>query len=93
MRNLYSRTALIVALSYALLIAGIFIYGWRASDNEGRVWLFLFFGLPWSFVMLAVPSANEIVIGFLCFLALGLDVVTVYIFALSLVKIFSSHSD
>jgi hypothetical protein len=43
--------------------------------------------------MLAVPSANEIVIGFLCFLALGLDVVTVYIFALSLVKIFGNHSD
>ena len=93
MRSLYSRTALIVALSYAVLIASVLIYGWHTSDNEGRIWVFLIYELPWSLVFAAVSTANEIVIRSLDFVVFCLDIVTVYICALSLVKIFGNHSD
>ena len=83
MRNLFSRPAFVVTVGYAILLASAFIYGWRTWGGEDWIWGFFICGFPWSLVTFALSSVRwaasfELL---LSILAIGLDIITVYIFA------------
>jgi|HubBroStandDraft_6_1064221.scaffolds.fasta_scaffold34861_6 hypothetical protein len=82
MKMLFSRTALLVAVGYAVLIAVLLLAVWRVSDLEGRAADFLIIGLPWIFVLRSNSMAVYI-------LVLVLNAATVYVFVLSLVRVFT----
>jgi hypothetical protein len=85
MSRLLSRTALIAAISYSSAIAVLLVCLWRVSDFEGRAFGLLFIGFPWVLVFNRDGS-------FFYILALALNVVTVYILVLSLVRILARDS-
>jgi hypothetical protein len=82
MSTLFSRTALIVTSVYAVLIAVLLIWVWRGSDAEGQNVGLLIIGLPWIVVL----RSNSML---LYFVVLVLNATTVYVFVLSLVKVFA----
>jgi hypothetical protein len=82
MKTLFSRTALLVTVGYAVLIAVLLLAVWRVSDLEGRAADFLIIGLPWIFLL----GSNSMVV---YILVLVLNAVTVYVFVLSLVRVFT----
>lgn len=79
------RAALIATLSYAVVVATLLVVSWRNSDAEGRVFQMLFIGFPWVLALFPL-HVNSIVF---YFVALILNVVTVFIFALAVSKLFS----
>jgi hypothetical protein len=81
MSALFSRTALIVTFGYAVLIAVLLLWVWRGSDAEGPSVGLLIIGLPWIVVL----RSNSML---LYFVVLVLNSATVYVFVLSLVKVF-----
>ncbi len=81
MSKLYSRTALFATLCYAAAIAILLIYIWHGSDFEGRSVGMLIIGFPW---VLALRSDNL----FVYFLCVVLNAATVYLFVLSVVRLF-----
>jgi len=85
MSRLFSRTALIAAVSYSLAIAVLLVCVWRVADFEGRAFDLLFIGFPWVLVLHRDGS-------FFYILALALNVVTVYILVLSLARILARDS-
>jgi hypothetical protein len=86
MSRLLSRTALIAGSSYSLAIAVLLVCVWQVSDFEGRAFDLLFIGFPWVLVF----HRNTY---FFYFLALVLNVVTVYILVLSLVRVLARDSN
>ena len=82
MSTLFSRTALIVTFGYAVLIAVLLLWVWRGSDAEGQNVGLLIIGLPWIVVL----RSNSML---LYFVVLVLNATTVYVFVLSLVKVFA----
>lgn len=87
MKRFISRTAFVVALGYAGVITALLIAAWHFAEPEGLAFDLLFIGFPWSLVYVALPDHSPDV---LYFVAVFLNVVTVYTFVLALVKIFSS---
>jgi len=88
MRNLFSRPAFFVTVGYAILLASILIYTWRVSGGEDWIWGFLILGFPWSLVTFALSSVRwaasfELL---LSILAIGLDIITVYVFLFFIIK-------
>ena len=88
MRRFVSRTAFIVTVGYAILIAAALIAAWRVLDLEGRAYALLFIGFPWALACLLFRDST-----FLYFLALILNVATVYALGLSVVRLFASDSN
>jgi hypothetical protein len=86
MERFISRTAFVVALGYAGVITALLVAAWRFAEPEGLAFDLLFIGFPWSLVYVALPNHRPV----LYFVAVFLNVVTVYTFVLALVKIFSS---
>jgi hypothetical protein len=86
MERFISRTAFVVALGYAGVIAALLVAAWHFAEPEGLAFDLLFIGFPWSLVYVALPNHSLV----LYFLAVFLNVVTVYTFVLAVVKIFSS---
>jgi hypothetical protein len=76
--NLVSRIAFVVTIGYAALIAVLLVAAWHVSDLEGRAFDLLFIGLPW---VLAIRNDS------LYFFAVMMNVATVYILVLALVKV------
>ena len=87
MGRFFSRTAFIVTVGYAILVAAL-IAAWLVSDSEGRSFDLLFIGFPWVLALLPFRDST-----FLYFLALTLNVATVYAFALSVVRLFAHDSN
>jgi hypothetical protein len=85
MKTLFSRTALLVTVGYAVLIAVLLLAVWRVSDFEGRAAAFLIIGLPWIFVLFVLRTNSMAVYT----LILILNAATVYVFVLSLVRVFA----
>lgn len=88
MGRFFSRTAFIVAVGYAILIATALIAAWRVLDFEARAYALLFIGFPWVLALLPFRDST-----FLYFLALTLNVATVYAFTLSVVRLFVHDSN
>jgi hypothetical protein len=86
MARFVSRVALIVAIGYAGVVAALLVAAWHFVEPEGFGFALLFIGLPWSLAYLALPY-NSLVF---YFVAVFLNIVTVYVFTLALVRIFSS---
>jgi len=84
MGRLFSRAALIVAISYAALIVVLLIATWHVSDLEGRSFDLLFIGFPWVLVFQDDKRY---------YLALAMNVTTVYILVLSVVRVFTDNSN
>jgi hypothetical protein len=87
--QLFSRTALLVALAYAAIIGFLLILVWRNSDAEGQVYALLFLGFPWVLALFPLRSNSWA----LYVLAVLLNIATVYILALAIVRIFSSFRE
>ncbi len=83
MGKLVSRVAFVVTISYAALVAVLLVAAWHLSDLEGRAFDLLFIGFPW---VLAFRHDSPL----LYFFAVILNVATVYVLVLSLVKVLSS---
>jgi hypothetical protein len=88
MGRFFSRTALIVTVGYAILIAAALIAAWRVSDLEGRAFDLLFIGFSWVLAILPFRDST-----FLYFLALTLNAATVYTLGLSVVRLFAGDSN
>jgi hypothetical protein len=88
MGRFFSRTAFIVTVEYAILIAAALIAAWRVSDLEGRAFDLLFIGFPW--VLATLPFRDST---FLYFLALTLNAATVYALGLSVVRLCARDSN
>jgi hypothetical protein len=88
MGRFFSRTAFIVTVGYAILIAGALIAAWRVLDLEGRAYALPFIGFPWVLALLPFRDST-----FLYFLALTLNVATVYALVLSVVRLFARDSN
>lgn len=84
MARFVSRTAFIVTICYAALVAVSLLAAWRVADLEGRALDLLSIGFPWD---VAVRHDSLL----LYFVALILNVATVYVFVLSLIRVFSSR--
>jgi hypothetical protein len=84
MGTLFSRTALMVTVGYVALIAVLLLAAWRGSDLEGRGVALAIIGLPWIFIL-----RRDSVLFY--FLVLFLNAATVYVFALSLVRMFGKE--
>jgi len=84
MGKLFSRAALIVAVSYAVLIVILLVALWHFADFEGRSFGLLFIGIPWVLVF----RSDRFYI-----FTLTMNVATVYIFALSVVRLIRGNSD
>ena len=84
----FSRTAFIVTVAYAILVAAALIAAWRVSDLEGRAFHLLFIGFPWVLAFLGSRDST-----FLYFLAITLNVATVYALGLSVVRLFARDSN
>lgn len=82
-----SRAAFVVTLCYAALVAVSLIAAWHFADPEGLSFDLLFIGFPWVLATSTFRSNSLL----LYFFAISLNVVSVYIFALALVKMFSSR--
>jgi hypothetical protein len=82
MDRLFSRTASIWAISYAVLVAFLVIAARHMSDLEGGSFALLFIGFPWILIF----NGDSPV---LYFFTLLLNVATVYVFVLSAVRIFT----
>jgi hypothetical protein len=85
--KLFSRLALVVTLCYAALIAVLLAAAWHFVEPEGIAWAALFIGFPWALATLPFQHGGL----WLYFSAVILNVATVYVFVLALVKIFSSQ--
>lgn len=85
MSRLVSRAAFVVTFCYAALIGGLLTAAWHVSDSEGAGYALWFIGFPWD---LAVPYQDSWPV---YFSAVILNVATVYVFVLALVKLFSSR--
>jgi hypothetical protein len=85
----YSRSALIVAVSYAALIALLLIAAWHVFDLEGRRVDLLVIGLPWILMMSLIPGKSW----FSDVLTIILNIATVYFSVLCLVRIFGDDSN
>jgi hypothetical protein len=75
-----------VTLGYAGLIAGLLFVTWRVSDLESRSVGLAIIGLPWIFVL----RSNRML---LYALVRILNAATVYIFVLSLVRVFAKDQN
>ena len=84
MNRLFSRTALLVAVGYAVLIGVLLIAVRRGADPESASFNLLFIGFSWVLVFQRDS---------LYFLALVLNVASVYILVLSVVRIFFRNSN
>ena len=87
MAKFVSRAALVVTISYAALIAVLLIASWHFADPEGRSFDLLFIGFPW--VLATFPFRSDSLL--LYFFAIILNVASVYVFVLALVRIFSTR--
>lgn len=87
MERFVSRIAFIVAIGYAGVVAALLVAAWHFAEPEGLAFDLLFIGFPWSLAFVALPTPSSLVF---YFVAVFLNIVTVYVFALALVKIFSS---
>jgi hypothetical protein len=83
MDKLFSWAAFIVAVSYSVLIVILLGALWNFSDFEGRSFGLLFIGFPWVLVF----QSERFYI-----LALIMNVATVYICTLSVVRLFGRNS-
>lgn len=88
MERFGSRVAFLVAITYFGVVAALLVGAWHFAEPEGLAFDLLFIGFPWS---LAYIAFHHIGLAFY-FLAVFLNIVTVYAFALVLVKILSSDS-
>jgi|HubBroStandDraft_6_1064221.scaffolds.fasta_scaffold30452_4 hypothetical protein len=84
MAKLVSRIAFVVTIGYAALVAVLLVAAWHVSDLEGRAFDLLFIGLPW---VLAIRNDSALLYLF----AVMMNVATVYMLVLALVKVFSSR--
>jgi hypothetical protein len=89
MSKLYSRTALFVTVGYMILIGALLISNLHNSDHEGQTVGFLIIGLPWSAVIRTLPGKKYLVYS----LALALNVATLYVFVLSIARVFGRDSN
>jgi hypothetical protein len=87
MANLVSRVAVVVTISYTVVIAVLLIVAWHFAAPEARAFDLLFIGFPW--VLATVHFRNDSL--WLYFFAVILNVVSVYVFVLALVKVSSSR--
>ena len=85
----FSRSALIVAISYAALVGLLLIGVSHMSDLEAASVASGVIGLPWILVMHLIPAFNW----FSYFLTITLNVATVYFFVLCVVRIFRDDSN
>jgi hypothetical protein len=81
------RLAFTVAIGYAGVVAALLVAAWHFAEPEGLAFDLLFIGFPWSLAYVALPNHSGLAF---YFVAVFLNTVTVYAFALALVKIFSS---
>jgi hypothetical protein len=86
MARFVSRVAFTVAIGYAGVVAALLVAAWHFAEPEGLAFDLLFIGFPWSLAYVALPNHSSLVF---YFVAVFLNVVTVYAFALALVKMFS----
>ena len=86
MARFVSRVPLIAAIGYAGLFATLLVAASHSADPEELAFFWLLIGFPWSLVSLGFPNHSGLVFYFGIFL----NMVTVYVFALALVRIFSS---
>ena len=87
MSKLFSRVALVVTICYAALIAVLLVAAWHFIEPEGLPFAALFIGFPWALATLPFQHGGL----WLYFAAVILNVVTVYVFALAVVKLLSSR--
>lgn len=83
LRRLFSPTALFVATAYAVAVFILLVAARRVADLEGRAYDLLWIGFPWVLAFrsdIAYP------------LAIALNIATVYLFALSVARIFGRNS-
>jgi hypothetical protein len=86
MTRLYSRTALIISMFYAALVAGMTLYIWRMGEPESAGFGFLIYGFPWS-VAGIFTNCFSLKESYCLPLVLILNTVTVYSFALAIARI------
>jgi hypothetical protein len=82
-----SRAALVVTICYAALVAVSLIAAFHSADPEVLSFDLLFIGFPWVLAM-SIFRSNSLL---LYFISIILNVASVYIFVLALVRIFSSR--
>jgi hypothetical protein len=82
-----SRAPFVVTISYAALVAVSLVAAWHFADPEGLSFDLLFIGFPWVLATSTFRSDSLL----LYFFAIILNVASVYVFVLALVRIFSSR--
>jgi hypothetical protein len=89
MSKLYSRTALVITVVYAILIGALLISNLHNSDAESQTVGFLIIALPWSAVIRTLPGNEYLTYS----LAFALNVATLYVFVVSIAKVFRRDSN
>jgi hypothetical protein len=85
MPQFYSRPALVVAIAYAILFAILLIATRHFTEPEGIPFVLLVIGFPWVLACILFPKLPF-------FVAVILNITTVYAFALALNRVFSKNS-
>lgn len=81
----YSRAALVVAICYAILFAILLIATRHFTEPEGVPFVLLVIGFPWVLACVLFPKLPF-------FVAVILNVITVYALALALNRVFWKNS-
>jgi hypothetical protein len=84
-----SRAALVVTICYAALVAVSLIAAFHFADPEGLSFGLLFIGFPWVLVLATSTFRSNSLL--LYFIAIILNVASVYVFVLAVVRTFSSQ--
>jgi hypothetical protein len=86
MVRLVSRNAFLVTFCYSALVGILLIAAGHVADAEGAGLALWFIGFPWDLALNYQESWMHY------FFAVGLNVATVYVFVLALLKVFSSRN-